>query len=125
MPPIYDRIEENLMIQERTLWAALTSASPAGELERLSHPDAVYMFPKKDLIPVEGLEEAFKDPFHKFDEYDLSDVRPIVIDLMAGTITYRIRARRNNNDYVATGSSTWQQGSDGEWRVIHHQETLQ
>ncbi|KAL4946040.1 hypothetical protein BDV06DRAFT_209022 [Aspergillus oleicola] len=76
MPAIYDRIEEDLIVHERTLWAALTSASPAGELERLSHPDCVYMFPKKDLIPVEGLEQAFKDPFHKFDEYDLQDVRP-------------------------------------------------
>ncbi|KAL4962512.1 uncharacterized protein BDV14DRAFT_104958 [Aspergillus stella-maris] len=125
MPAIYDRIEEDLIVHERTLWAALTSASPAGELERLSHPDCVYMFPKKDLIPVEKLEEAFRDPFHKFDEYDLQDVRPVVIDLMAGTITYRIHARRDERHYVATGSSTWGQGSDGEWKLIHHQETLQ
>ncbi|KAL2818155.1 hypothetical protein BDW59DRAFT_129225 [Aspergillus cavernicola] len=126
MPAIYDRIEEDLIAQERTLWTTLTSADPAPELaERLCHPESILLFPKKDIITVDQLEEAFSQPFHRFDEYDLQDVRVIVIDLMAGTITYRIRASRGGKQYLATGSSTWGQGSDGEWRLISHQETLQ
>ncbi|KAL3477049.1 hypothetical protein BJX99DRAFT_227001 [Aspergillus californicus] len=126
MPAIYERIEQDLIGKERTLWTALTSADPAPELEdRLCHPEAILLFPKKGIITVEDLAEAFSKPFHRFDEYDLQDVRVIVIDLMAGTVTYRIRASRDGKQYVATGSTTWGQGSDGEWRVIHHQETLQ
>ncbi|KAL4981044.1 hypothetical protein BDW66DRAFT_123772 [Aspergillus desertorum] len=125
MPAIYERIENDLIVQERTLWSALTSASPTDELERLCHEKAVLLFPKKDITTVENLSETFTKGFHKFDEYDLQDVRVIVIDLMAGTITYRIHASREGQpDYHATGSTTWGQGSDGEWRVIAHQETL-
>ncbi|KAL4764701.1 uncharacterized protein BDW70DRAFT_129606 [Aspergillus foveolatus] len=125
MPAIYERIENDLIVQERTLWSALTSASPTDELERLCHEKAVLLFPKKDITTVETLGETFQKGFHKFDEYDLQDVRVIVIDLMAGTITYRIHASREGQpDYHATGSTTWGQGSDGEWRVIAHQETL-
>lgn len=52
------------------------------------------------------------------------NVHPMVIDLMAGTITYRISAYRGKREYNATGSTTWAQGSDGEWRIVAHQETL-
>ncbi|KAL3460836.1 hypothetical protein BJX64DRAFT_262298 [Aspergillus heterothallicus] len=124
MPAIYERISSDLVAQERTLWTTLTSADPAPELERFTHPEGIYLFPKKDIVTVEKLPEAFSKPFHRFDEYNLEDVRVIVIDLMAGTVTYRIRARRDNNHYNATGSTTWGQGSDGEWRLISHQETL-
>ncbi|KAL4873954.1 hypothetical protein BDV12DRAFT_158804 [Aspergillus spectabilis] len=125
MPAIYERIEQDLIAQERTLWTALTSADPPPELERLSHPNAIYLFPKKDITDVESLSETFRDKFHHFDSYDLQDVRVIVIDLMAGTITYRIRATHGKKQYVATGATTWGQGSDGEWRIISHQQTLQ
>ncbi|KAL4806251.1 hypothetical protein BDV18DRAFT_139061 [Aspergillus unguis] len=126
MPAIYDRIKDTLVVQERILWTTITSADPAPELKRLCHEDAVLLLPKKDILTVDDFEEAFKGKFHKFDEYNLEDVRPLTIDLMAGTITYRIKAQREGEDaYIATGSSTWGQGSDGEWRLISHQETLQ
>lgn len=125
MPPIHERIESEIVAQERTLWTAITSADPKPELERLSSPNAVFLFPKKGIVTVDDLGETFTNKFHKFDEYDLQDVRVIVIDLMAGTVTYRIRATQNGQEYVATGSSTWGQGSDAEWRLIAHQETLQ
>lgn len=125
MPPIYDRIEQEIVTNERTLWTALTSADPVPELERLSHESAVLLFPEKDIITVDDYRKVFKGKFHKFDEYELKDVRPVGIDLMAGLITYRIRAIRDGNQYVATGSSTWGQGSDGEWRLMMHQETQQ
>lgn len=70
------------------------------------------------------LQEVLAPPFHRFDDFSLMDVRPMVIDLMAGTITYRISAYRGKREYNATGSTTWAQGSDGEWRIIAHQETL-
>ncbi|KAL2817114.1 hypothetical protein BJX63DRAFT_419690 [Aspergillus granulosus] len=87
MPPIYERISSDLVAQERTLWTTLTSADPAPELERFTHPEGTYLFPKKDIITVGKLQEAFSRPFHRFDEYNLEDVRVLVIDLMAGTVT--------------------------------------
>ncbi|KAL4903857.1 hypothetical protein BDW74DRAFT_168707 [Aspergillus multicolor] len=75
MPAIYERIENDMIVQERTLWSALTSASPTDELRRLCDERAVLLFPKKDITTVETLEETFTKGFHKFDEYDLQDVR--------------------------------------------------
>ncbi|BCS29962.1 nuclear transport factor 2 family protein [Aspergillus puulaauensis] len=125
MPAIHQRIESEIIAQERTLWTAITSADPKPELERLSSPNAVFLFPKKDIVTVDELGETFTNKFHRFDDYDLQDVRVIVIDLMAGIATYRIRATQNGKEYVATGTSTWGQGSDAEWRLMAHQETLQ
>lgn len=125
MPAIHQRIESEIIAQERTLWTAITSADPRPELERLSHPNAVFLFPKKDIITVDELGENFANKYHKFDDYDLQDVQVVVIDLMAGIATYRIRATQNGEEYVATGTSTWAQGSDAEWRLMAHQETLQ
>ncbi|KAL4782190.1 hypothetical protein BJX76DRAFT_349575 [Aspergillus varians] len=87
MPAIYERIEQDLIVKERTLWTALTSADPVPELERFCHSEAILLFPKKGIVTMDNLDEAFRKPFHRFDEYDLQDVRVIVIDLMAGTIT--------------------------------------
>ncbi|KAL4920683.1 hypothetical protein BDW62DRAFT_208810 [Aspergillus aurantiobrunneus] len=81
MPPIYDRIAQDLVAQERTLWAYLTSADPAPELERISHPEAVHLFPRQDIVTVDKLREAFSKPFHRFDEYELQDVRVINMHL--------------------------------------------
>ena len=70
------------------------------------------------------LKRALKPPFHRFDGYEFDDVRTIVIDLMAGSVTYKVRAVRGKNEYRATGCTTWSQASDGEWRVVCHQETV-
>lgn len=127
MKSMYERIREDILNKERSLWTALTSADPAPAIRKLSSPNVNLMFPKMETLTLEdedAFDEGLKPPFHRFDGYQLDDVRVIIIDLMAGAATYKVRAVRGNQEYRATGSSTWAQGSDGEWRMICHQETL-
>lgn len=127
MPSIHERIREELLTKERALWTALTSADPAPAVQKLSNPEVNLMFPKMGILTLDDPNEfaaAMKPPFHRFDGYQLDDVRTIIVDLMAGVVTYRVHAVRGNSEYRATGSTTWSQGSDGEWRICCHQETL-
>ena len=127
MAPIHDRIREDLINKERALWTALTSANPGPAVKKLANPEANLLFPKKQILTLEDEEkfdDVLKPPFHHFDSYQLDEVRTIIIDLMAGTITYKIHATRDDKQYRALGSTTWSQASDGEWRIVTHQETL-
>lgn len=127
MPSIHDRIREDLLNKERALWTALTSTDPAPAVRKLCNPEVNMMFPKMDIVTLEdesAFNDAVKPPFHRFDGYQLDEVRTIVIDLMAGVVTYKIHAVREKKEYRATGSTTWSQGSDGEWRICCHSETL-
>jgi hypothetical protein len=133
MPAMHERIQEDLKLKERQLWTALTSADPAHAVNKLCSPNANLLFPNMDIVALDPdqpeknektLEEVLAPPFHRFDNFSLMNARPLVIDLMAGTITYRISAYRGKREYNATGSTTWAQGSDGEWRIVAHQETL-
>lgn len=137
MAPIHERIKEDLILKERQLWTALTSADPAHAVNKLCGPSANLIFPNQDIVALspDTDETAYKQnekklgrilapPFHRFDDFSLTEVRPLVIDLMAGSLTYRVSAHRDQTVYNATGSTTWAQGSDGEWRVVVHQETL-
>lgn len=128
MPAINDRIRVDLLNKECALWIALTSADPGSAVLKLCSDEANLMFPQMDIITLErgpsDLQQALKPPFHRFDSYKLHDVRTIAIDLMAGLVTYRIQASRGDQTYNATVSTTWSQGSDGEWQICCHQETL-
>ncbi|KAJ5601216.1 hypothetical protein N7510_010750 [Penicillium lagena] len=127
MPSMHDRIREDLLNKEQALWTALTSADPAPAVKKLCNDEANMMFPQMPIITLEdesSFGNALKPPFHRFDGYQLDEVRTIIIDLMAGVVTYKVRAVRGKNQYQATASTTWSQGSDGEWRVACHQETL-
>lgn len=127
MAPIHERIRDDLLIKERSLWTALTSADPGPEIEKLSNEEANFLFPRMPILTLDGdpsIKEALKPPFHHFDNFELQEVRVIIIDLMAGTVTYRINASRDNKGYHATGSTTWSQASDGEWRIVTHTETM-
>ncbi|KAJ5115514.1 hypothetical protein NUU61_001273 [Penicillium alfredii] len=127
MPSIHDRIREDLLNKERALWTALTSADPAPAVQKLCNPEANLMFPQMPILTLEDeatFKDALKPPFHRFDGYQLDEVRTIIIDLMAGVVTYKLRAVRGRSEYQATGSTTWSQASDGEWRIACHQETL-
>lgn len=127
MPSIHDRIREDLLNKERALWTALTSADPAPAVQKLCNAEANLMFPQMPILTLENESDfhaALKPPFHRFDGYQLDEVRTIIIDLMAGIVTYRIHAVRGKHEYRATASTTWSQASDGEWRIACHQETL-
>ena len=127
MPSIHDRIREDLINKERALWTAITSADPAPAIKKLCNPEVNLMFPQMGILTLEdesAFNDALKPPFHRFDGYQLDEVRIIIIDLMAGVVTYRVRAVRGDKEYRATASTTWAQGSDGEWTVAAHQETL-
>lgn len=127
MPSIHERIREELLTKERALWTALTSADPAPAVQKLSNPEVNLMFPKMGILSLDDpseFEAAMKPPFHRFDGYQLDDVRTIIVDLMAGVVTYRVHAVRGKSEYRATASTTWSQASDGEWRICCHQETL-
>lgn len=132
MPAIHERIKDDLLLKERQLWTALTSADPGHAVNKLCSPGANLIFPGKELMALNEenpdkneskLEELLAPPFHRFDDFSLTDVRPLVIDLMAGSVTYKVAAYRGQKEYVASGSTTWAQASDGEWRVVVHQET--
>lgn len=124
---MHERIREDLLLKERALWTAMTSAAPAPAVQKLCNPEVNLMFPQMPILTLEDqstFEKALEPPFHRFDGYQLDEVRVIIIDLMAGVVTYKVRAMRGKREYLATGSSTWSQGSDGEWLMAHHQETL-
>ncbi|KAJ5855358.1 uncharacterized protein N7529_009302 [Penicillium soppii] len=127
MPSMHERIREDLLNKERALWTALTSADPAPAIFKLSNPEANFMFPRREILTLED-EEYFKKmvrpPFHRFDAYQFEQVRVIIVDLMAGVVTCKVRATRGKKEYIATSSTTWSQGSDGEWTLAAHQETL-
>ncbi|CAI7642077.1 unnamed protein product [Penicillium viridicatum] len=111
MPSMHERIREDLLNKERALWTALTSADPAPAIWKLSNPEACFLFPQMPIITLED-EDAFKKavrpPFHRFDAYQFEEVRAV----------------RGKKEYTASGSTTWSQGSDGEWTLACHQETL-
>ncbi|PTB69940.1 hypothetical protein BBK36DRAFT_1110706 [Trichoderma citrinoviride] len=126
MPAMNDWLRDDLLGKENDLCTALTSANPAPAVLKLCAPDAALMFPHKDIISPED-EEAFHDamqpPFHRFDDYQVEDMRAHFIGLMGGVVTYKIRASRGKEKYRATASSTWNQGADGEWLLVAHSET--
>lgn len=126
MPDIHDRIREEVMDKERALWTAVTSAEPASALMQLSNPEANFLFPKKEVLTLQDekkFRKALRPPFHRFDSYELSDVRIIIMGLMAATVTCTVNAVRDNKKYRVTSHTTWSQASDGEWRIVTHQET--
>ncbi|KAJ6095403.1 hypothetical protein N7486_006149 [Penicillium sp. IBT 16267x] len=125
MPDIHDRIREEVSDKELALWTALTSADPASELIKLSNPEANFMFPKTEVLTLEDhdkFRKALKAPFHRFDSYRIDEVRIFIIDLMAATVTCKVHAERDDEKYRATSHTTWSQASDGEWRIVTHQE---
>lgn len=128
MPSINERIRDDLFVRERALWTAFTSANPAPAVRKLCAPEANFLFPQTLIVALDGSDPSFEavvqPPSRRFDHFTLADTRVIVLDLMAGVITYRITASRGGEVYNATGSSTWKQGSDGEWVLACHQETL-
>ncbi|KAJ5207489.1 hypothetical protein N7491_001882 [Penicillium cf. griseofulvum] len=127
MPGMHERIREDILHKERELWTALTSADPAPPIWKLSNPEACFLFPQMPIITLEdeeGFKKAVRPPFHRFDAYQFEEVRVIIVDLMAGVVTYKVRAKRGKKEYICSGSTTWSQGSDGEWTLACHQETL-
>lgn len=124
---MHDWMREDLLGKERDLWTALTSADPAPAVQKLCNPDVNMMFPEMEILTLEDEDEfkdALKAPFHRFDNYQLDDVRTLFVGLMAGVVTYKVRATRGATQYEATASTTWSQGADGEWLMICHSETL-
>lgn len=126
---MHERIREDLVTKERALWTALTSADPGHSVKKLCSDDANLIFPNKEILALDNMEESkfekeLAAPFHHFDDYALSNVRVLVLDLMAGVVTYKLEAIRGNKRYQANGSSVWSQGSDGEWRLNVHTESL-
>lgn len=128
MPSINERIRDDLFVRERALWTAFTSADPAPAARKLCTPKANFLLPQTPIVALDGSDPSFEavmqPPSRRFDYFALGDTRVIVLDLMAGVITYHITASRGEEAYNATGSSTWKQGSDGEWLLACHQETL-
>ncbi|KOS23204.1 hypothetical protein ESCO_003379 [Escovopsis weberi] len=127
MPGLDDRMREDLLNKECALWTALTANHPGPVVKPLCLPDANLLFPQTDIIRLndpEDFEDALESPINRFDNYELHDVSVIIIGLMAGVITYTVDAKRGKHKYQATGSSTWAQASDGEWRLAAHSETL-
>lgn len=128
MPSINKHIQDDLFIHERALWTAFTSADPAPAARKLCTPEANFLLPQTPIVALDGSDPSFEavmqPPSRRFDYFALGDTRVIVLDLMAGVITYHITASRGEEAYNATGSSTWKQGSDGEWLLACHQETL-
>ena len=127
MPSIHESIRNTLLQHERSFWATLISADvPA--MENLCKPDANFLFPRRPIVALDEGEPSLQDvvhpPFHQFDYYSLGDARMIVLGLTAGVITYQITAAQGDEMYNATGSSTWSQDVDGQWRLACHQETL-
>ncbi|CAI7607153.1 unnamed protein product [Penicillium crustosum] len=118
MPSMHERIREDLLNKERALWTALTSADPAPAIWKLSNPEACFLFPQMRIITLED-EDAFKKavrpPFHRFDAYQFEEVRVIIVDLMAGVVTYKVRA--NTLPRARRLGVKGQMGS-GRWLVI-------
>jgi hypothetical protein len=126
MVPMHERIRNDLLLNERALWTALTSADPGPAVKELCSPDCNLLFSKTPILGFESdpsIDEALRPPFHHFDSYSFKNVSTIVIDLMAGSVTYEVNAYRGNRQYNILGSTTWGQGSDGEWKIICHQES--
>ncbi|KAL6879428.1 hypothetical protein HDV57DRAFT_498892 [Trichoderma longibrachiatum] len=126
MPAMNDWLRDDLFSKENDLCTALTSANPVPAVLKLCAPDAALMFPHKDLITPEdeeGFRDAMQPPFHRFDHYEVEDMRAHFIGLMGGVVTYKIKASRGKEKYEATASSTWNQGADGEWLLVAHSET--
>lgn len=121
-----DWLREDLFGKENDLCTAITSANPAPAILKLCSPDAALMFPKMDIISPEdedAFKEALRPPFHRFDKFDVEEMRAHFVGLMGGVVTYKIRATRGKEKYNVTASSTWNQGADGEWLLVAHSET--
>jgi hypothetical protein len=119
---------QDLVLREHALWTALTSGNPGPAVAKMCRPDdAVLLFPRMPILSLHGetsLLSALQPKFHRFDNYSLDDMNVAVVGSSAGVVSYKVVAARGSSAYNASASTTWGLGSDGEWRVVCHQETL-
>lgn len=128
MNSAHERIRNDLLLRERAFWTALTSSDPVPAIKNLSQPDANFLFPKRPIVTLDGVEPSLGDviqpPSHQFDGYSLGDTRTVIMNAIAVVLTYQITATKGGEVYNATGSSAWSRDMEGEWLLACHQETL-
>jgi ketosteroid isomerase-like protein len=128
MPAIRERVAADVTKLEDDIWTALTSARPGDALLPLLDPECVLHFPNSPMLAHDTdptLKEILQDSkmFKRWMEYGIQDLRVVVIDLMAAVVCYRVQASRDGKTYRALCSTTWKQGSDGDWKVCCHAQT--
>jgi hypothetical protein len=118
-----DRDDRELIEIEEAAWRALaTSGEAASEYyaHRLASEVVILMPGGMVIDDRDRVIESMQGP--PWDEFDLSDVRVLPIGTDGAALTYRIDARRGDQDYAALLNSTYRR-EDGEWRLALHQQT--
>jgi hypothetical protein len=129
---IYERMRSDLILKERGLWTALTSADAGHAITKMCRPDATLIFPNKEILCLDkviaGKQGAWLDNSnfsdHRFDDFTLEDLRVVAVDLMAAVVTYKVVGTRGSSKYTALAATTWAQDSDFDYHLVAHQETL-
>jgi hypothetical protein len=88
---------------------------------RLLREDAVVIVPGRALDKAEAIQEI--DEAGGWDGFDLADLREERLGADAALVTYRFTGHRGVFEYDALLSSVYTCGADGDWLLLHHQQT--
>lgn len=115
---------QNLIELEKEGWNALSTEGDAGRkfYNSILRDDAIMVFPGGMLLVGKEniLDSLAAQPWESFQIEN-----PQVISLSENSVVliYKVTAKRENSDpYEALISSTYAK-RDGEWKLVHHQQT--
>ncbi|MBE9159771.1 nuclear transport factor 2 family protein [Nodosilinea sp. LEGE 06152] len=115
---------QDLAAIERQGWQALSTKGTAGQqfYSQVLHDRAVMLLPGGMVLrgKADILAALAAQPWQSF---HLEDLEVMVLSPAAGIVTYRVSAQRAGNaPYAALISSTYAM-SDGEFKLMLHQQT--
>lgn len=116
-------LDEEIVEIEKQGWNALASSPEDARdfYRQVLHEECVMLFPGGLVLQT---PDEILDSFAAgaWDEFDLSDTRTVWLGPDAMALIYRVQARRGDTSYEALVSSTYLM-TDGEWKLILHQQT--
>ncbi len=115
---------QDLIDLEQQGWKALSTEGDAGQrfYSQVLHDNAVMLLPGGLVLrgKADILEALAAQPWQSF---HLEDLEVMVLSSAAEVATYRVSAQREGSDpYAALISSTYAM-SDGEFKLMLHQQT--
>jgi hypothetical protein len=115
---------QDLVELEKQGWRALSSEGDAGRrfYRSILRDDAVMLFPGG--FRLEGKQEILASlAAQPWQSWQIEAAQVIALTENASALAYRVTARRQGSEpYVALVSSTYVR-SEGEWKLVLHQQT--
>ena len=116
--------DEILNLEEGT-WEAVKEGG--GSLIPYLSQDCLMIFPgAPDIVSASSDPPLHEILTHQdikpWTSYRMKDVAVINLGSGAASITYKVKAERDGNEYRAMMTTVWR-NADGQWRIVLHQQT--